>query len=208
MALAEQAVPSYLHPFPLMTYTFWRRIRKAVEAASRDRMLGNVLDFGCGAGVSLPFLANAGATGLLAWDNEDHARQMTRDLIREMDLANARVLESFADIHDMPRGSIDTVLALDVFEHIEDLDAVLRVLAGVMRDNGVLIVSSPTESWFYKLTRRLFGSEEFQQHYHFSNAQDVEKALAKYFDVDLVCRMYPPLVFFRIVRCTRPHCRD
>jgi len=207
MKLAEQAVPSYMHWFPLMSYTFWRRIKKAVLAASSNRDIGNVLDFGAGTGISLPFLSRVSKSDkncLWAFEPEDYARQIIRELSSEFALTEVKVLESFDEVKKIPPGSIDTILALDVLEHIEDLEATVLALKKLVNKNSVIIVSSPTESWLYKLTRQLFGSEEYKQHYHFSNAEHVEAVLAKFFDVKLIERMYPPFVYFRLVECRWP----
>src|SRR5688500_15506642 len=54
--LSEAAFPAYAHPNVLIGSLFWERIR-AVMRYLGDAPRGTVVDFGCGGGVMLPFLA-------------------------------------------------------------------------------------------------------------------------------------------------------
>ena len=60
-------------------------------------------------------------------------------------------------------GRFDTIFALDVLEHIPDLEKVSVKLKELIGDFGQLIISGPTENTFYHLGRRLAG---FSGHYH------------------------------------------
>ena len=54
-------------------------------------------------------------------------------------------------------GRFDTIFALDVLEHIPDLEKVSVKLKELIGDFGQLIISGPTENTFYHLGRRLAG---------------------------------------------------
>ncbi|MHC1783294.1 MAG: class I SAM-dependent methyltransferase [Anaerolineaceae bacterium] len=59
--LSEMAIPSYLHPLPLVRWLMWRRyetIASWLELGSDSR----VLEFGCGTGVFLPTLCSNTST--------------------------------------------------------------------------------------------------------------------------------------------------
>jgi SAM-dependent methyltransferase len=69
------------------------------------------------------------------------------------------------------------IFALDSLEHNEDIPSLVAQLAPLLTDDGIFILSGPTESGFYKFGRRLAG---FSGHYHHSNIFDIERILSKH----------------------------
>jgi len=117
-----------------------------------------VLEYGCGLGVALPTLARL-AKQVVAVDTDvsggKHMAQLYGiENIRFIDKADqlTRLVEEIAP------GSIDCVTALDVFEHIDDLEPVVRLLDTILSSRGRVIISGPTDSWAYRLGRRLLAS--------------------------------------------------
>ena len=102
---------------------------------------GTVLDAGCGMGellLRVPSITRHGvdfATGYVA-------------------IACDRGIEAVeADLEDLPYpdGMFDVVAAVDVLEHVIDLNAVLREVLRVLRPEGVLVVRVPDREdlWTY-----------------------------------------------------------
>ena len=94
---------------------------------------------------------------------------------------------------------MDLILALDVLEHVDDLPKVLQDMARLLKPQGLLLVSGPTENWMYRLGRSIgqrFAGPEFSGHYHHRNIYDVQGELAKLFTVKIVRRLVYPLTFF------------
>jgi len=113
-----------------------------------------------------------------AWCSEQGARYRgTEQIVELLEIARARgfdaldasmPLESFVDT-----GSVDLVVALDVFEHLElgDLRELVRSLAGLLKPSGLLVARVPSgDSPFSRsvqygdLTHRtILGSSSIQQ---------------------------------------------
>jgi len=190
--LDEQAVPSYLHPNPLMAYLFWRRLDVVIKAC-RSAGVGKVLDFGCGAGVLFPFFQQESEKPFWACDVDLRAARKAAQLFPTPDV---HFLNSADEVSCVPTESCDTITALDVLEHVADLDRIGEELYRVLKSSGQLIVSCPTESFFYRLGRKLAG---FESHFHVRTAYDVERDLKSLFQARMIARLYPPFTLFRIV---------
>jgi 2-polyprenyl-3-methyl-5-hydroxy-6-metoxy-1,4-benzoquinol methylase len=106
-----------------------------VEALPRP--LGSVLDIGCGAGAVGPGLRAAGAERLTGIEMEPGAAEQARAVYDEV------VVGTVEEALPALQGPFDTVLCLDVLEHLVDPAAVLRSLHGVTAPNGWLQVSVP-----------------------------------------------------------------
>lgn len=152
----EMCVRAYCHNNPIIRWLFWSRQDKALDLA-RLEPNETVLDYGCGLGIALPTLARL-AKQVVAIDTDVSGGQHMAQLYR---LENIRFIDQ-ADqltrlVEEIAPGSIDCVTALDVFEHIDDLESVVRVLHTILSSRGRVIISGPTESWAYRLGRRLAG---------------------------------------------------
>lgn len=56
---SEMAIPSYLHPNPLVRWLMWRRYEVITEWLNLDQQ-SHVLEFGCGFRIFLPSLCSKG----------------------------------------------------------------------------------------------------------------------------------------------------
>ena len=162
----EMALPSYTHANRLMAWLFWRRIAAAFALAGPlDRQ--RVLDFGCGGGVTFRRLHECGCeiTGV-----DPEAGALAAEISRRLGTP-ARIVATVDDVADR---RFDCIFALDVLEHVDDLDGCIGRLAGVLADGGRIVLSGPTENAWYRLGRRLAG---FSGHYHVRTVFDIERGL-------------------------------
>jgi 2-polyprenyl-3-methyl-5-hydroxy-6-metoxy-1,4-benzoquinol methylase len=150
----EMAGPSYLHRIPLIRWLFWRRLEVVAEllAAGGDRYEAG-LDFGCGLGVLLPTLSNF-TTSVYATDLE---LRPARQIVAAMEIPNVEFVPPETLQTRITPGSLDYVVSTDVLEHVDDLPAIVNQLASFLRRGGRLIISGPTESLVYRMSRVLAG---------------------------------------------------
>jgi 2-polyprenyl-3-methyl-5-hydroxy-6-metoxy-1,4-benzoquinol methylase len=193
--LAEQAIPSYTHRNRLMAWLFWERIYKVICYVESIRV-NRVLDFGCGAGPLLPFLDGA-CTQVYAYDLNPDPAQRTIDTFL---LKKTTLFTVEGGVGQLGNKSVDLIIALDVLEHVAELESLLKEFRRILTDNGRFIVCGPTESCLYKIGRRMAG---FENLYHKRSIYDIEREMREFFDVRVIARMYPPVTLFRISSASR-----
>jgi len=174
----EMAIPSYLHPNPVMRWLSWRRlemIARSLErtcAGRRDAERPVVMDFGCG-------------TGVLFHETGRHARRIygvdlvlhaARLLVAEWKLDNVELMSPERAATEIPENAVDIILAAEVLEHIDPLEPTLEFFKKSLGPGGKLLVSVPTESALYRLGRRLAG---FHGAYHHSRASVIHAEIVR-----------------------------
>lgn len=193
--LDEAAFPAYSHPNPLINWVFWERLRIVMDFVEKRAPFEHILDFGCGSGVLLPFLADH-SRSVLGIDTDLLPFELMRGRIDFPSNVEVRDTRS-SPIAQVASGSFDLITALDVLEHVEDLPTTLEKLMRSLKPNGWLIVSGPTESVFYKIGRHLAGPE-YSGAYHERGIAEVRKQLAQLAPVTTIARLFPPIVLFDI----------
>lgn len=194
--LDEQAGPAYLEGFALSRWIFWRRLSKVIELLPAR---GEVcLDFGCGFGLLLPQLRRR----FSSLHGVDLMPGLAREFLAEWDRrfgTDHGDVEVSAGIETSGLGeaSVDLILALDVLEHVDALEDILERMSHLLRPGGRLLVSGPTESWWYRLGRRAVG---FSGEYHVRSIHDIRDAMSRRFEVTLVGRVFAPLTLFHLLR--------
>lgn len=156
---SEMAIPSYLHPNPLVRWLMWRRYEVIADWLNVDEQ-SHVLEFGCGVGIFLPSLCSTGST-IYALDLEP---SIAKKLSDEKEL-KVNFIESLSEVEDC---SLDAVVAADVLEHLQDVSHTIDIFIQKLKPGGRLMVSGPTENQTYKLFRILAGFMG-KGDYHFSN---------------------------------------
>jgi 2-polyprenyl-3-methyl-5-hydroxy-6-metoxy-1,4-benzoquinol methylase len=184
----EMALPSYTHPNPAMSWLFWQRLRAAFGLAGGIRGTP-VLDFGCGGGATFRHLQGLGCriTGV-----DPDAFDLASEVSRRLGIPAAL----HRNLEELPPQGFGLILALDVLEHLEDLDSELERLLAFAAPGAALIVSGPTENAFYRVGRRLAG---FSGHYHVRNIYDIESCLGRHGLARRALRtLYWPVPLFRV----------
>ena len=55
--------------------------------------------------------------------------------------------------------SLDLIIAANVLEHVSDVKELLMVFMDKLKDDGIIIISGPTENRLYKLGRWIINFE-------------------------------------------------
>ncbi len=155
----SMAIPSFLHPSPLVRKLVWRRY-EVISHICAFRPGETVLEFGCGPGFFLPELSARGCR-IIALDLYP---QYAKDLCRILGI-DASFPEKLSDLGD---GSVDTVVAAQVMEHIDEPEGYYRGFRRVLAPGGRLVMSLPTENLLYRAGKAAAGFGR-KGGYHVSN---------------------------------------
>ena len=191
----EAAFPAYSHRNPLINWLFWQRLRVVMDYIETDAPYEQVLDFGCGSGVMLPFLCKISA----------HVTAMDIDLLPFERVSRQRAFPVNLDVHDarkvtlkdLPGGSFDLIVATDVLEHVDDLPGTLADMKALLKPGRQIIISGPTENILYKIGRALAGPE-YSGDYHERGIREVRALLGKQMQVIPIATLYWPVPLFEI----------
>ena len=180
----EMAIPSYLHSNPLIRWLMWRRY-EVIASLIGDGTNQTALEFGCGMGLFLPEL------------DRRFDRIFALDLYPDyaMSLSNCRGLKTnfVATLDQIPNTEIDVVVAADVLEHVEDLPVYLSKFSAILKHDGRLLVSGPTENIVYKFGRILAGFGGKGDYHHTNIGRLIDDITAHGFENVRTVRLPYPL---------------
>ena len=163
-ALEESCVPSYLHKNPIASGIALWRLALAAKLGARLAPVGPILDFG----------ASSGELWHLLGRPDGYAFVEAYDIVANC-LQKYNQKATRKTIEALPERHYAAIFALDSLEHNDDVGALLDRLSECLADKGVLILSGPTETWLYRLGRKLVG---FDGHYHKTTIYDIENLAA------------------------------
>jgi len=148
---------------PLRRWVVSSRIRfLGSEIQSRaNTALG--LDFGPGFGVLLPYLSER-HTKVLSVDVDPDCIRSARLYASLAGLSNVEFqqVSGGSELTHVEDGSVDTIVAADVLEHLPHSVKVILEFRRVLSPSGFLFVSIPTENWMY----RMFENDDAGHLYH------------------------------------------
>lgn len=174
----EMAIPSYLHKNPAMRWMAWRRLEVIARhlewtcSQIKDGVETVLMDYGCGSGV----LFDEASHYAQRIYGVDLVLDAARLLVAEWKLERVLLLTPEDASREIPRGSVDVILAAEVLEHVEPLGETLEFFKSRLRTDGRLLTSLPTETALYRLGRRLAG---FHGEYHHSNAASIDREILR-----------------------------
>lgn len=198
--LDEAAFPAYSHKNPLINWLFWQRLRKVIDYVQKQKPYENILDFGCGSGVMLPFLSSI-SQQVIAMDVDllpIQSAQKYIPLAKNVEVKDA----TKTNISDLSKNSFDLVIALDVLEHVSDLPKTLSELFSLLKPNGQLIVSGPSENILYQIGRKIAGSE-YSGTYHERGIAEIKDEIRKSTNIHHIATLYQPIPLFEIFSAKR-----
>src|SRR3989344_8909296 len=169
--IKETAIPSYIHPNPLVRQIFWRRAFQIINSVKKCHP-ASVLDFGGGSGLMLAFFDASTARFILDiyYAPFDFMKQRIDELKNVNKLDNSDT--------DNLNSDFDVILAADVLEHFSD-DRIKNQLALFhkwLKPDGHLVISGPTENLIYKIGRKIAG---YKNDYHKTNIKNVADIILK-----------------------------
>jgi 2-polyprenyl-3-methyl-5-hydroxy-6-metoxy-1,4-benzoquinol methylase len=199
--LDESGFPAYSHPNRLINWLFWQRLHTAMRFIEKHAPYENVLDFGCGSGVMLPFLAK-------------HSNQVTaididlaplEHIKRHIPLAKTiKVLDANEiSLSQLRPKSFELINALDVLEHVEDIARTLAELLALLKPGGQFVISGPTENSLYRIGRKLAGPE-FSGEYHVRGTAEIKRELARLVPIRQLATLYWPVPLFEMFVAQMP----
>lgn len=138
-----------------------------------------VLDFGCGDGFFLQTLLRFGKQ---KWQNQTfigldlknnpRTKQIPAQLYQSLDLYDGTKLPYTPNY-------FDRIIANCVFEHLPNLDQVLKQLNASLKPNGQLFTTVMTNNWHHYLRLPHFFWDKVQAHHNLLTAQTWQKTFAK-----------------------------
>ena len=156
----------YYYYIPFVTNLFKNRIKIAIELAE-IKDTSTLIDIGCGSGFLLKKIRKFNK--LCTCFGIDYSL----DFLEQIE--NCGIIQT--DIKKMPFSNqyFDKVFVLDILEHVKEINIAINEIERVLKPNGMVILSGPTESWFYKFCRYLWlGSVQYEIG-HVYTVYDVEK---------------------------------
>lgn len=190
-AYDESAMPSYVHNNIFISWIFWKRIDTALSLVG-DLKDKQVMDFGCGCGVIFKYLYehDCKITGC-----EDQFYQLSKDIA---DMLKIRLMLHVRNLDEVSNIKFDYIFALDVMEHIQDIDKVIDRFLGLSHEKTRIIISGPTENLLYKIGRLLIGYYE-QGRFHERNVFDIERCFKEKGLKNITTKnLYFPFTLFRV----------
>lgn len=196
----EQAGPAYFATHGLSHWLFWQRLKWAarqIECSPGQ----TAVDFGCGFGLLLPHLRQhfkaTFAVDLMPTLAEEFIQRWDRrSQLSPGPKGQLEIVTSLSNTQ-LPKASVDLIVAFDVLEHFESLTEIVDQLADLLKPSGQLLVSGPTETWLYRLGRRLVG---YSGEYHHQTIYDVHGALKRRCRPGSISQLPPLLPLFLMSR--------
>jgi len=146
----KEIVPEYHSKNIFVRSLFLKRLEIAIRLAEPKLKSDSdlkVIDLGCGEGVLLKLIEeNFKNVKTFGIDIEPNVLALKKFLKAEIKVADLRD-------SGFPNGFFDVVFCLDVLEHFQKLEEPIVEIKRILKKDGFLVTSLPTENLFYKLGR-------------------------------------------------------
>lgn len=206
----ESIVNEYRSKNPIIKKLFLRRINVAVKLADatvKNQNNASIIDIGCGEGMLLKLLRKEYPSLAMTGIDIEPTVLTLQDKVQ----ADIRVM-SVTDMK-FPDKSFDVAFCLDTLEHIpqKELESGVSEIKRILKTNGKLITSLPTETAFYKFCRLLAKGTTSAEtgpcsSPHFHTAKEVENLLRISGFKQIKQKRLPPVPFFALFHITMLDC--
>lgn len=160
---------SYVLKYPELEHAhFWWKVRRELISRILSERVGligtRILDVGCGAGLTMRRLADAGALveGIEVDPAFERASVVEPGVIRYGDILMLDIERRY-----------DVVLMLDVLEHIEDEGAALARVIEILEPGGLFVLTVPAYQWLWS------HHDEMNKHHRRYTARSVSRVLGQ-----------------------------
>lgn len=197
-SLFEAALPAYTCRNLLARRIFWSRIEAVWKALAAQAEKADVaIDFGCGAGVMLAPLCHC-AKKVVAVDRDLRVLELiARRVALPCNVWPCTVEQFQSWVHEAP-GSAGIVVALDVLEHVDDLEGSVQMLIQSMNSRSVFVASVPNENRLYRIGRRIAGAD-FSGQFHRTSWKDVRRCICRWATIEREVNVPLLLKLFRVL---------
>ena len=142
----------------------------------------SVLDVGCGCGYGSDFLARNGARDVTSVDVSREA--ITRAMELYSATTNAKFLIADAQSHSLGVSVFDIVTSFEMLEHVADYVKCLEGIRRAMKEDGLLILSTPNRCyWDSKIGRGNAPSQFHTKEFYPDELQDALRVHFRHVDI-------------------------
>lgn len=161
---------------------YFGRIKNIITTiAGFNRDFSRVLDIGGGLGLfSMNFKLNFPMSKVIILDKSKH--EGIKEILTKFPTLKITdyVQEDIQNKTSFEKSSLDLIFALDILEHVENPSIAIDEILRILKENGLLFISVPTESVLLKLVRRLIGTiKNIQVNPHWLGMVSSEKEFFK-----------------------------
>lgn len=161
---------------------YFGRIKNIITTiAGFNRDFSRVLDIGGGLGLfSMNFKLNFPTSKVIILDKSKH--EGIEEILTKFPTLKITdyVQEDIQNKTSFEKSSLDLIFALDILEHVENPSIAIDEILRILKENGLLFISVPTESVLLKLVRRLIGTiKNIQVNPHWLGMVSSEKEFFK-----------------------------
>lgn len=147
----KELVP-YTHNNHLVRWIFLRRLSTMLKLVGNYKNAERVLDFGAGSGIFMPSLSK-NFKEVYAFDINISTLKYVK---RKYKLKNVTISSSENNKLPYQDSFFDIIFAADTLEHFKDSYNIQKELKRILKNEGYLIISGPTENFVYILCRKIF----------------------------------------------------
>ncbi len=171
-------------------YLAWERLiitKKFIDKV--DGIKNIALDFGCQRGFLMTYLCSKynQVTGV---DIDRAALKIAQRILKNENFRNFNLIKNDPKnikLKCFKEGTVDLIACTDVLEHVSDLKGSILGFKRILKNDGYLVVSVPTENLFYKLGNFidfcLGFSKKLNEETHINNLRIIKRELLNNFEL-------------------------
>ena len=139
---------------------YFGRIKNILKTiVSLNREFSRVLDIGGGLGLfSMNFKLNFPLSSIIILDKSLY--EGVKEILSKFPTLRITdyVKEDIQKKTSFEKNSLDLIFALDILEHVENPSIAIDEILRILKEDGLLFISVPTESLLLKIVRTLMGT--------------------------------------------------
>lgn len=172
--------------FPIKYIQLYRF--KTIVKLLGDKKYPFLLEFGTGSGILLPELARH-CEMLYACDIHPHMDKID-SLLNYYDIKNYEVKSQSIEKSDYPDNFFDVIIGVSVLEFVNDLDAAIREIKRILKNDGFFVTICPMQSKILDSVVSLYSRKSAEEEFGDSRLY-VSKELESNFNIEKKGFMIP-----------------